>query len=86
MEPADIFLNQTDEIRASLTKDRKLVVVYSPFAADIRLRLQTEQYKWCMHILASREIIIPRVSQENDAGVIEMCGFNSDLLLVGQLI
>ncbi|MEM4180394.1 MAG: DUF4038 domain-containing protein [Nitrososphaerota archaeon] len=82
IEPAnEKLLNQTPEIRVSEGRDK--IVVYVPFGCDVRLRMDGVSCRWEGVELESRRVFKPAARLEGDCTVLEMPGFNSDVLFIG---
>jgi hypothetical protein len=78
------LLNETSEIRVSEGKDK--VAIYTPFNTEIKLKVDSSLYKWEGIELENRRVFKPKYKNEGDHAVIEMTGFNGDLLIIGTKI
>lgn len=83
LEPAnDILLNETPEIRVS--KNHEKIAVYSPFNADVKIRLNVSGYEWEAVELRTRKIFKAEIETSVEQSTIKMHKFNSDVLFIGE--
>jgi len=84
LEPAqNLLVNSTEEIRVATSRDGEKLVIYSPFASQISLRLNLKEYDEVVGIdLSKRRWVVPEISFRNNLSVIEMVPLNSDFLIL----
>lgn len=83
LEPEDKILNDTQEIRLSVSKDSQKVVIYAPYNIDIKVNMDLGGYDWTMVNLNDKLFVKPEVIVENGKTVIKMHDFNSDVVMIG---
>ena len=84
LEPASIVMNEDDEIRAATHADRTKLVVYWPYAAEVRLEFDLSGYRVLLIDLTSRRVVVPEVAA-GATSRIRMPRFNGDALLLATL-
>jgi len=84
LEPKyDGILNQTQEIRMSVSKDLTKVAIYVPYNADVKVNMDLTGYDWTLVRLERKLFAKPAIKTENRHSVIKMHNFNEDVLLIG---
>jgi hypothetical protein len=83
LEPKDAILNETEEIRMSVSKDSSKVAIYVPYNTDVKVNMDLSGYEWSLINLSEKLFAKPVVQVENGCSVIKMHNFNSDILLIG---
>lgn len=86
LEPVAAVLNETEEIRMSISKNTRMVVLYAPYNADIRIGTDFDGYDWTLISLSCKSFLKPDVKKENGAIVIKMHPFNDDVLIIGKCL
>lgn len=84
IEPQTHILNNTAEVRMSATGDLSKVVIYSPYATEVRLDVDVSHLDWRMIVLDNKHIASPEIEGRSEGSVFTMHQFNSDVLLVGK--
>jgi len=83
IEPADIILNKTEEIRASVSKDNRKIVIYIPYSTNVYVNKDLRGYKWTLIDLSNKYFGKPDICLMENKSVIKMYEFNTDLLIIG---
>lgn len=83
IEPSDIILNKTEEIRASVSKDNRKIIIYIPYSANVYVNKDLKGYKWTLIDLSNKYFGKPNIDLTNNKSVIKMHESNTDLLVVG---
>jgi hypothetical protein len=83
LEPAAAVLNDTPEIRLSVSPDGSKVALYAPYNADIRMSLELAGYDWTLINLADRLFARPEVAVAGGVTTFKMHPFNADVLYLG---
>jgi hypothetical protein len=83
LEPRDLIINDTEEIRAASSSDLETIVIYIPYSTHVRVNRNLEGYSWTLINLADRHFGKPIIITEGDTSIIEMHEFNSDHLVIG---
>ncbi|MDF2686459.1 MAG: hypothetical protein K0S55_1641 [Clostridia bacterium] len=83
LEPCDMILNDTKEIRMSVAKDTNKVVIYAPYNIDIKVDMDLRGYEFILINLNDKLFSKPIIKVENNVSVIKMHDFNSDVLILG---
>jgi hypothetical protein len=83
MEPVSAIMNETQEIRMSVSKASGKIVIYAPYNADIRVGMDLNGYEWTLVNLNERLYAKPQVQVENGVTVFRMHDFNADALFIG---
>jgi hypothetical protein len=83
LEPREAVLNDTPEIRMSVSRDSNKVVLYVPYNADVRVDMDLGGYDWTVVNLSDKWFAKAVVQVEHRGSVIRMHDFNSDALILG---
>jgi hypothetical protein len=83
LEPQSSLLNKTEEIRMSASADLGKVVIYIPYAVEVKVGLELSGYDWTLVNLADRTMARPEVEVNKDSSTIKMHCFTSDALVIG---
>lgn len=83
IEPQDSIMNETEEIRISVSIDQKKVALYVPYNTDVKVNMDLRRYDWIMINLSDRYISKPDIQIKKDSSVIGMHNFDSDVLILG---
>lgn len=83
LEPKDAILNETQEIRMSVSSDSSKVVIYVPYNTDIKVNIDLSGYDWILINLSDKIYAKPTVIVGDFSSVIKMYDFNSDVLIIG---
>lgn len=78
-------MNDTEEIRLSMSRDKKKLALYIPYAAPVALDLDLSGYRLDWIELTGKRILTPRFEKTQDGSILQMCPFNSDTVLIGTL-
>ena len=81
--PKDCIVNETKEIRLSLSRDSGRIAIYVPYNTDIKVNMDLDGYEWVLINLSERLFAKPEVKYENGLWLLKMHEFNSDVLLIG---
>ncbi|WP_420539309.1 DUF4038 domain-containing protein [Paenibacillus polymyxa] len=81
IKPLDIVLNKTEEIRAA--GNENTLVLYIPVNTKVRLNINVQDYKFTTIDLAERRFAQTEVDVQADQSVIDMHGFESDVVIIG---
>lgn len=84
MEPAHLILNETKEIRMSVSSDSSKIVIYAPYNIDIKVNMDLERFDFTLINLSDKCIAKPVMKVENGISVIKMHDFNGDVLILGK--
>ena len=85
LEPAQrLLVNKTEDIRVAMSKDKSRLAIYAPYAWGIELKTDASKYDLAGISLTTRESFVPPVTRVGKNSVIEMHGFNSDVVIIGQ--
>lgn len=86
IEPADIIIteNKNEEIRASLSKDDRTVVIYCAHNTEIKTTLNLFEYELILISLEEKLFIKPSIKMNNEQFIIEMNDYNTDFLIIGK--
>lgn len=85
VEPQKLVLNDTEEIRLSMSRDKKKLALYIPYAAPVALDLDLSVYRLDWIELTGKRILTPRFEKTQSGGILQICPFNSDTVLIGTL-
>jgi len=77
----DLLLDASPEIRVATGKGK--VVVYAPYAWNIKLKVDASSYRWFGLELDGRRIFKPDIKQNGDIAILRVTEFNSDYVIVG---
>lgn len=83
LEPNDAILNDSQEIRMSVSSDSSKVVIYAPYNADLKVNMDLSGYDWTLINLSDKLYAKPVIKIEDNSSVIKMHDFNSDVLIIG---
>lgn len=78
----NLILNDTKEIRMSMSKDSEKIVVYVPYTTDVKIAMDLSAYDFSIITLEDRYIVKPVVTVEGDITTVRMHEFNSDALII----
>jgi hypothetical protein len=84
LEPVEKILNDTPEIRMSVSADASKVAIYAPYNADIRVGMELAGYEWSLINLEDKLFARPAVAVKDGATIFKMHDFNADVLILGQ--
>ena len=85
LNPCELVLNQTSEIRAACSKTNEKFVIYAPFMTEIQTNLTTDKYDLTVIDLSKREIHKAFLCEDHGLGLIQIQPFNSDELIIGTI-
>lgn len=83
LEPCSAILNDTREIRMSVSKDASKAALYVPYNIDVRTSIDLGGYDWTLVNLTDKLFAKPEIKIEDGLSIIKMHAFNSDVLLIG---
>ena len=83
LEPKDTILNETKEIRMSVSKNSDRIAIYAPYNTDVSVDMDLNGYDWILINLKDKLFAKPVVKVENGLTIIKMHEFNSDALIIG---
>jgi len=81
--PAEIILDDTDEIRAASSRDFSKLAIYVPCSVNFRVNRDLSGYEWTLVNLKERNFAKPEIIKISEGSFIKMNEFNSDILLIG---
>lgn len=81
--PMDILCGQPEDIRASISANSNKIVVYIPFAIDVKLNIDTAGFEWTLINLSKKLFAKPEVISADGTTTIKMHRFNSDVVVIG---
>jgi len=84
LQPIDVVLKNTEEIRAAISNDSSKIVIYVPVNTVLRLNRLFENYEFTIIDLKKRRFSEANVSFEEKHTVIDMHLFDSDVLIIGE--
>lgn len=84
VQPLDIVLNNTEEIRAAKVGNLTKFIIYVPVNAVIELNQRLEGYKITIIDLEQRHFGSAEASLETNKTIIDMHRFESDVLIIGE--
>ncbi|MBW4079945.1 DUF4038 domain-containing protein [Paenibacillus sp. S150] len=83
LQPWDIVLNNTEEIRAAATGSLSKVAIYVPVNTALRLNADLGEYEFTIIDLEHRRFAAAGITVKERTTVIDMHDFESDVLLIG---
>ena len=83
IEPRNLVLNETEEIRLSVSKDNNKFIIYVPYSIKIKLGMDIKDFKVSIIELTNRNYIKPKIEFENGNSIIDMYSSNSDAIIIG---
>jgi hypothetical protein len=83
IEPKAAILNDTEEIRMSVSRDLNKIVIYVPYNTDVKVDMDLSGYDWTVINLSDKLFSKPLVACTEGKSVIKMHDFNSDVLIIG---
>ena len=84
LQPIDVVLKNTEEIRAAISNDSSKVIIYVPVNTVVRLNRLFENYEFTIIDLKQRRFAEANVSFKEKHTVIDMHLFDSDVLIIGE--
>lgn len=84
LEPLDIVLKNTEEIRAASSSDSTKIAIYVPVNTVLKLDKLLEDYEFTVIDLEYRRFGEADVSYEENRTIIDMHMFGSDVLIIGE--
>lgn len=81
----DNHSDSTQEIKMSGNASGSKVVIYVPYAADVKVGMDLSRYDFVLINLAERYFAKPEIETKSGISIIRMHDFNSDVLLIGVL-
>lgn len=81
LEPQDIILNKTEEIRAAGTENT--LVLYIPANTKVRLSINVQDYKFTTIDLVGKRFAQTEVYVQEGQSIIDMHSFESDVVIIG---
>jgi hypothetical protein len=84
LQPADIIMNETREIRASASKDFAKIAIYVPYSTDVKVNCSLSSYKLKLINMTDRYVVNAKVMIEDGVSIIKMHEFNSDVLIIAE--
>ncbi|MHA6530569.1 apiosidase-like domain-containing protein [Paenibacillus sp. BAC0078] len=82
LQPAEILLNPSPEIRAAASGDT--IVIYVPVNTKLRLNLDLQKYSFTTIDLENRRFAATEMSASGNQTTIHMHRFESDVVLIGE--
>ncbi|MEC0182165.1 DUF4038 domain-containing protein [Paenibacillus peoriae] len=83
MQPWNIVLKNTEEIRAAVTADSTKVAIYVPVNTVLKLDADLSEYDFTVIDLENRRFGTTSVSVQEQITIIDMHDFEADVLLIG---
>ena len=83
IEPANLILNKTAEIRAAISQDKSKIAIYVPYSVDVEVNMDLSGYSFELINLAARYFVKPEIKTAAGVSTIKMHDFNTDVLLIG---
>jgi hypothetical protein len=83
LEPKNAILNETEEIRMSVSNDSSKVAIYVPYNTDVKIDMDLSGYDLTLINLSENLFAKPAVVSTEGKSVIKMHSFNSDVLIIG---
>ena len=84
LQPLDIVVKNTEEIRVAQSFDKERIVIYVPVNTVLKLDKNLKDYKFTIIDLEYRRFGEPSVSYEENTTVFDMHRFESDVLIIGE--
>lgn len=84
VEPMDILINETEEIRVAGKADKSTVAIYIPVNTQVKLSENLQGYKFKIVDLKDKKIGIPTISFIENETIIEMHEFSEDVLILAE--
>ncbi|WP_462410500.1 apiosidase-like domain-containing protein [Neobacillus sp. Marseille-QA0830] len=84
LQPQNLVLKNTEEIRVSGSQDLTKVAIYVPVNTVLKLDQRLEDYEFTIIDLEHRRFGELSASFEDDITVFDMHGFESDVLIIGE--
>lgn len=81
VEPADLVVGEDDEVRLSMNGAHSKVVLYTPCAYDLEVKVDLTGYSCTLFDLQTRRPVVP-VVHAGDTSCIKMNTFNGDALFL----
>lgn len=83
LQPWDIVLKNTEEIRAAATASLSKVAIYVPVNTVLRLNADLGEYEFTIIDLEHRRFAAAVITVKERTTVIDMHEFESDVLVIG---
>jgi hypothetical protein len=84
LEAKDCIMNETREIRASMSRDLSRIAIYVPYNTDIKTNMDMSRYELFLINLTEKIVARPVLETKDGLSVIKMHDFNSDVLIIGK--
>lgn len=84
LEPSEKILNKTPEIRMSVSRDEKKIVIYVPYNTNVEVDMDLTGYEFELIKMAEREVVKPKVEISNGRSIIGMIDYYGDVLIIGR--
>lgn len=82
INPRELILNKSEEIRCSVAEDLSKVVIYAPYNTDITVAADLSEHRCTMIVLSDKYFAKPSMSFNAGETTINMSEFNSDVLII----
>ncbi|MNW65706.1 hypothetical protein D3C74_441120 [compost metagenome] len=83
MQPWNIVLKNTEEIRAAVSADYTKVAIYVPINTVLKLNVDLSEYDFTVIDLENRRFGTASISVQEQITIIGMHDFEADVLLIG---
>ncbi|GAE31533.1 apiosidase-like domain-containing protein [Alkalihalobacillus hemicellulosilyticus] len=84
LQPLDILLKNTEEIRVASSDDEMKILIYVPVNTTVKLNMLLEDYDFTIIDLEQRRFGETSVTFEDNKTVFDMHSFKSDVLIIGE--
>ncbi|MCP3763716.1 DUF4038 domain-containing protein [Domibacillus sp. A3M-37] len=83
LQPIDIVLKNTEEIRTALTPDKNKIIMYIPYATTLNLKENLSDYSFTIIDLDKKRFAKADVSNKENKTTLGMHTFESDVVIIG---